>query len=187
MQQFILPVLAKHKKLTIAPFGTFSLTEEVLSWKAVEQILAHQGFELMFENNTEKTSDALIDFTSQALQIDTASAVKKTNDYYRSLASQDSFVIDGLGMMKKISSDHFSLEPSIAFQQYLQPVVADKIIRKNVAHTIRVGEYDKTNIEMEAFYAQTPKVFRWSWWHTALTITLLTIGYLIFYFYNAQG
>ena len=56
-----------------------------------------------------------------------------------------------------------------------EPVKAEKVIRKNAEHFVRVGEDEKTNTEMEELLFGNQKKTYKSFWFIALALLLIGI------------
>ena len=75
----------------------------------------------------------------------------------------------GLGRFEKDENQliHFTA----AFETIVgMPVVAEKIIRKKTEHSIRVGEVQKTNLEMEKLLLHKYRKPLNLWWLLAITL-----------------
>ena len=66
---------------------------------------------------------------------------------------------------------------------YFPGITAERVIRKNVTHTVRVGEQEKTSEEMQtALHHQSPKAKKEKWWLTAAILAVIGIAAIIFYY-----
>jgi hypothetical protein len=184
MHQFIQAYLAQHKKLQIAPFGEFYLEEQPLTWQAVDEQLAHQGFELTLQPNNLPTSSSFIAYVSRFTNL-SAEEVKMQLTY---IGSQPQVTFDSLGITLHKQDNGYHISGALPFNNSLQPVAATKIIRKEQTHNIQVGETQRTNEEMEAFYANdSGKSVRDNWWISALLIGVITLAYAVYYFLVKKG
>ena len=106
-------------------------------------------------------------------------------DLKKQLSSGTIIEWTGIGTLKKDPGQEINLDPSLKEFTYEAPVIARKVIRENAEHTIRVGEEEKTSVEMlEYFHHEEPK--KNFWWAWALAIGIL-ITIFIGWFFSEHG
>lgn len=188
MEQLILPYLAKYKSLTIQDIGNFKVENISPNWVAIEEILTAPSIQVVFEADQVPTSQGFIDYVANKLKLTTIESnlhIQNKIEIILAHCKQNAKVeIQGLGFLKK-EGEHIAFEANnitIAL-----PVNATRVIRKDEEHFIRVGEQEKTNLQMHEFYTQNNAVSSFSWWTYAWIITLITVGYLAFYFFKYNG
>lgn len=94
--------------------------------------------------------------------------------------------LPGIGLLKNDESGVFHLEPVVADNLLLKPIIAERIIRKDAEHKILVGDTEKTNTEMTALlnYDTAGKSYGWLSWAAALLI--FAIGLILYQFANSD-
>ena len=88
---------------------------------------------------------------------------------------------DGVGTLSKGLAGEIRFEAALKGLAVGTPVPANKVIRENAEHTVRVGEDQKTSTEMlERLVPADEK--RSYWWAAALVIGLLAFVFIAWYF-----
>ncbi len=156
MVDLIVRFLSTHKRVSLKGIGSFS----------VEQLPAR----LDFPNRLLHAPEAILHYTSDAeedttfdewliqelrLPSDEIKIQRQnfTDEFKRILNYKNEVELQGIGRFVKEENQlvHFTS----TFETIIgTPVIAEKIIRKNTKHSIRVGEKEKTNIEMEELLLQ---------------------------------
>jgi hypothetical protein len=106
--------------------------------------------------------------------------------FQRTLAETGEMTLSGLGVFTK--DDQKILHFSSLFQTIKgNPVTAEKIIRKNTSHSIRVGEQEKTSVEMTEILSASKRKPLNLWWMLAAALFLSAlIAILYFANYSSQ-
>ncbi len=92
----------------------------------------------------------------------------------------------GIGSFTKAENNLLHFQPS--FETFIgDPVKAERIIRKDAEHVVRVGEDEKSSTEMEEFLSAKPKRAVQMWWIAALVLFLLGITAVWFYVSNNEN
>jgi hypothetical protein len=174
MQELLFKYLAQATTVSLEGLGTLQLVHTPPQYQTVEQTFTAPSQYINFEKNAAITSPKFIEYVATQKQIsntEAADLIAKTtkNDWV------------GIGEFKQneLGEDDF-----IPYNLNIvtNKIVAEKVIRKEEEHYITVGEQEKTNTEMSAFYNEEINVAQSKWWIAALLIGLATIGYIIFYY-----
>ncbi len=181
MVELIARYLTFQKQVSIKEVGTFSIEELPARLDfpnkclhAPEHILHFDGKwkeDVMFERWLQKQIGATQEEVKNQLQ-------HLSNSFQRTLTEQKELTWMGLGQFSKING---GIQFVSTFEAVKRPVVfAEKVIRKNALHSIRVGEEEKTNVEMEELlHAQTGNN-RSFWWLFALALFLTGLVLILF-------
>jgi nucleoid DNA-binding protein len=185
MQQYILPFLAQHYSLTIKDLGTFSVVEDAPSWEAVKQQFTTPETIIKFSNTAEETTEEFINFiaTKNKLTIKVANEyIQNAIELFQSDYTNNKFIINGIGTLQKKGARELELHQS--FTNQYKPITAVKVIRQDAKHTLRVGETETTNLQMQEYYEQGISKKTIGWFTIALLLSIATIGYILFYFFQ---
>lgn len=183
MVDLIVRFLSTHNKVSLKGIGSFS----------VEQLPARLDFpnrllhapETILHYSAEAAEDPGFDLWLMQELRQPADEIKKklqifTEEFKRILDNKHEVELAGIGRFTKEENQliHFT---SVFETIVGTPVVAEKIIRKNTQHSIRVGEEEKTNLEMEEFlYQKHRKPFSFAWIITTLLFILAIVAILYF-------
>ena len=85
----------------------------------------------------------------------------------------------GIGTLIKQSSA-ITFQPE-TMPDYFPELVAERVIRKNIAHTVRVGEDEKTSDEMQAALNKPQAVKKENWWIAASILGAIGVAAIIIY------
>ncbi len=176
MVDLLVKYLSFNKQASLKGIGTFS----------VEQLPARLDFpnrllhapQMVLHFSTSAKQDELFDqWLSDELHISEDEVKNKqqilVTDFQNTLGSNKPVEWNGIGKFTK--EENQLLHFSSAFESAIgEPVQAEKIIRKNTAHFVRVGEDEKTNTEMEQLLFGKRKRKFTAWWIFALALFLLS-------------
>jgi hypothetical protein len=112
-------------------------------------------------------------------------AIVKFNGFVLELKNQvlagKKVVWDHVGTLTKGMSGDIRFEPALKQHQFDQPVNAPRIIRDKAVHTVRVGEQEKSSVEM-AEWLNPGEEARTYWWAPALIAAILLVIFMGLYF-----
>ncbi|MGI8951822.1 MAG: hypothetical protein ACR2FN_09595 [Chitinophagaceae bacterium] len=157
--------LSVNKKLSLPNIGSFTINQ--------------QSAQLDFINKTLHAPLFLICFDTDTNKIESSKLNDLSNEIENNCKNNGSVYLRGIGNLKKENANYF-FEPESSVQNFFPDIIVEKIVRKNAQHTIRVGEEERTNTEMQEFFAEA-KIKKNKWWAYAIVLTLLGIIALIIY------
>lgn len=89
--------------------------------------------------------------------------------------------ITGLGSFTKDSSGGIQFEAFTVNEDFLQPVMAEKVIHKDAEHAILVGDKETTNVVMNEYYSEDATEIKRTWWIWAAALAAIGITVIIIY------
>lgn len=89
--------------------------------------------------------------------------------------------ITGLGSFTKDSSGSIQFEALPVNDDFLQPVVAEKVIHTDAEHAILVGDKETTNTVMSEYYSEETAEAGSKWWIWALALGAIGMAAVIVY------
>ncbi len=186
MVDLIVRFLSTHNKVSLKGIGSFS----------VEQLPARLDFpnrllhapETILHYSAEAAEDPGFDLWLMQELRQPADEIKKklqifTEEFKRILDSKHEVELAGIGRFTKEENQliHFTS----AFETIVgTPVVAEKIIRKNTQHSIRVGEEEKSNVEMEELLLRKHRKPLNLWWLIAIALFVSALVTILFFATN---
>ena len=172
MVDLIVRFLSTHKRVSLKGIGSFSV-EHLPARLDFPNRLLHAP-ETILHYTAEADEDAAFDqWLVQELRqsTDEIKTLRQnfTEEFKRILSNKNEVELAGIGRFTKEENQliHFTS----AFETIVgMPVVAEKIIRKNTQHSIRVGEEEKTNVEMEELLLRKHRKPLNLWWLIAIAL-----------------
>jgi nucleoid DNA-binding protein len=158
--------LILYKKLNIPGIGSF----------AIEQIPARLDFlnkqlhsplpVIRFNLGNAVADKHFYDFLAKEKGLQEWEAIRQFNDLTfeikNTVNSKGMVELPGIGTLKKEFTDTYSFQPAGSLQPYFPDVAAERIIRKNATHSVKVGDAEKSSTEMQELLApEKPKKSQW--------------------------
>lgn len=176
--------LLQHKKLPVPGIGTFLLERAAARVDFPNKQVLPPVYSFAFQNQAPVPSGRFFSWLGAALGISQMDAVVRFNDFAFDMRKQvdkgHTIEWSGVGTLKKGLAEEIKFMPfSPVCTEAAIP--AAKVIREKAAHSVRVGEDQRSSSEMEVLLAQTAekKVYWWAW---ALAIGLVAVIFIGWYF-----
>lgn len=175
--------LLLHKQLPVPGIGTFLLERTPARIDFPNKLMYPPLYAFNFQESISSPSKSFFHWLGRALHITDRDAVIRFNDFAfemkKQIAEGDLISWNGVGTMKKGLAGEIKFIPAEpAFTE--QPVPAAKVLREKAEHTVRVGEEEKTSVEMVEMLA-LPGEKRSFWWAYALVAGLLATLFIGWY------
>lgn len=172
--------LLLHKKLSVPGIGTFLLERKPAGADFLNRQVKAPIYSIAFSNGKDTASMNFFNWLGNALSISDRDAVVRFNDFAFDMKKQisegASINWKGVGILSKGPGGDIKFVPEkIAIAE--KSVTAEKVIRLKAEHMIRVGEDQKTSVEMTEMLNK-PAIVRSYWWVYALAIGLMAIVFI---------
>lgn len=177
--------LIQHKLLSLPGIGNFYVETKPAQLDFVNRCITSKENKILFSNNKPEPENRFYSFLSYELNADGTTVKLAFKDYVSQLNNdlniQKKVYLHGIGTLTKQSANVIEFLPE-AMPVFFPELTAEKIIRKNAAHTVRVGEDEKTSEEMHAAL-HTPKIIRKEKWLIAASIlALIGVAAIVLYY-----
>ena len=185
MQDSLYEFLLLNKKLSLPGIGTISLCQSSAQHDfSNKQFVAPASF-FSIDPGNDKPSKKLFDWLSSSQNITEWEAIKSVNDFSfdlkKKLSEFGEVSWEKVGMFRRNSNGDLKLDPQNILLQSEPPVTAEKVIRIKSEHTVLVGEKEKSSIEMEEYFAESPAKKNYTWL-IAVILTVLAVMFIGWYF-----
>jgi hypothetical protein len=174
----------QHKKLAVPGVGTFLLERRPAESDFVNKKINPPFYSVTLKPSADPPSINFFRWLAGALHISNHDAIIRFNDFVFDIKKQitDGDIIDwhGVGKISKGLAGETKFAPAIELA-IEKPVTAEKVIREKAEHMVRVGEDQKTSVEMTEMLNQ-PEARKNYWWITALAVGLLSFLFIGWYF-----
>jgi hypothetical protein len=171
--------LLHHKKLAVPGIGTFLLVREPAVIDFPERQIHAPRYAINLEEGEVTVSRKFFHWLSAILHIPELDAIRRFNDFVfdlkKDLGSGNLVRWKGIGHLQKGEDGRLLFK---GVEARAASIPAEKVIRENAAHSVRVGETERTSAEMTALL-HTPQKRSRSWWLLPLLLGLLAISFLV--------
>ena len=176
----------QHRKLAVPGVGTFLLERKPALSDFVNKKISPPFYSVTLQASVDPPTFNFFKWLAGSLHISDHDAIIRFNDFVFDLKKQinDGSTIDwqGMGKFNKGLAGELKFDPAIK-SAIEMPVAAVKVIREKAEHMVRVGEDERTSVEMTEMLNQ-PEVKKSRWWITALVAGLLALLFIGWYFYE---
>jgi len=177
--------LVLHKQLNIPGIGTFQVERKPADIDFIGKVVNPPAYTVALHHGNTTASKKVFSWLSDVFNISERDALSRFNDFAFELRDKvmagDRLQWDGVGVLSKGLAGEIRFDASLKGMTIGEPIPANKVIRENAQHLVRVGEDQKTSTEMmERLVPEEQK--RSYWWAAALIIGLLALFFLAWYF-----
>jgi len=177
--------LVLHKQLNIPGIGTFLVERKPADIDFVSKIAYPPAYSISLHHGNVTASKKIFSWLSDVFNISERDALSRFNDFAFELRDKvmagDKLQWDGVGVLSKGLAGEIRFDASLKGMSIGEPIPANKVIRENAQHIVRVGEDEKTSTEMME-RLNPVKEKRSYWWAAALIIGLLACVFIAWYF-----
>jgi hypothetical protein len=177
--------LVLHKQLNIPGIGTFQVERKPANIDFIGKVVSPPAYTVALHHGHTIASKKVFSWLSDVFNISERDALSRFNDFAFELRDKimagDKLQWDGVGILSKGLAGEIRFDASLKGMTIGEPIPANKVIRENAQHIVRVGEDQKTSTEMmeRLVPAEEKRSYRWA---AALIIGLLTIVFIAWYF-----
>lgn len=188
MVEQVVHYLSFRKQVSLQGIGTFSVEHLPARLDFPNRMLYAPEFVLHFSPVAKEQDEEFSQWMQQQSGLDSATARQKllqfSEDFQQSLSETGTATLPGVGVFTR--DEQKNLQFSSLFETVsAAPVRAEKIIRKNTLHSVRVGEEEKTSEEMTELLSGTKRKTLNLWWVLAVALFLSAL-IAILYFANSS-
>ena len=178
-----------NRNLSVPGIGTFLLFRQPAEIDFREKQIKSPAYSVTFSNQSQNPGNDFFQWLSVALDTNSREAVIRFNDFVFDLKKQiqQGANIDwkGMGTLSRGLAGDVKFIPVKPLQQG-SPVHAEKLIRENAEHTVRVGEDHKSSTEMTKLLTQSTSS-RSFWWVAALIVGVLALSFTVWHIVSNDG
>lgn len=164
MYQYLHQYFAANKRLSLPGFGSFETSRTAADLDFVNRSLKAPVFNIAFHADEKLADDSFVEFLSLQTGNSGEDCAAALHDFVETvqqkLKAGETENLPGIGSIK-LEKKHYLFTPDNAIQQYFPTVVAEKIVRPNASHTVKVGEDEKTSEQMHELLNSTVKTDQW--------------------------
>lgn len=177
--------LIQHKHLSIPGIGNFKLSGTPAHMDFPERRVDPPAYHFSLEFPATASPGNFFYWLGTALGVSDREAIIRFNNFSFDMRKQimDGSTIDwkGVGSLSKGLAGEIRFVETTDQLYHARPITAEKVIRSKPEHMVRVGEDQKTALEMAALLGKQD-ADRSFWWAVPLAICLLAIVFIGWYF-----
>jgi hypothetical protein len=174
----------QHKKLAMPGIGIFLLERKPAESDFVNKQVNPPSYSFSLQASAEAPSFHFYKWLAGALDITYHDAIIRFNDFVfdlkKQITSGDKIEWQGVGIINKGLAGEVKFVPVIK-PAIEKPIAAEKVIREKAEHMVRVGEDERTSVEMTEMLNK-PEPKKSYWLLTAMSIILLSLLFIGWYF-----
>jgi hypothetical protein len=177
--------LILHQQLDLPGIGSFRVEKTPASFDFANKIINPPVFTIALQAEHKTPAKSFFSWLAGKLGISEREAVIRFNDFLfdtkQQLSAGHTMQWPGIGSISKGLADATRFETALKEYSPASAVTADKILRENTEHLVRVGEQEKVAMGGKRADYST-EIKRSRWWIAPLAIIVLGVGFLIYYF-----
>lgn len=173
-----------HHHVSLPGIGSFSIEKKPARINVTDRVIEPPSSVIRFSNENSPAEKIFYNFLAHELNIDELQAVRTFTDFNIHLQSDikqnKSVEFSGIGSLHA-DDETLTFVPE-KLPNYYPPIAAERVIRKNVSHVIKVGEEEKTSEEMQTVLQQEEIVHKDRWWIPAAILGAVGIVAIVVYY-----
>jgi len=177
--------LILHRQLSIPGVGTFLLERKPADIDFANRVINPPSYTVALHHGNEKAPARQFNWLADALNMPVGDAIDSFNAFATNLKNEilagKKLQWNGVGIFSKGLAGEIRFEATMKDSPAGEPIPAAKVLREKAAHTVRVGEDEKTSEEMMEFLnpAQKKRSYEWI---TTLIVAILALIFLVWHF-----
>jgi len=184
MYGYLYKYLILHRKLSLPGIGIFKIEQVPSRIDFVNKKLYPFSPVVRFTQGASLADKFFYRYIAASFSIDELEAIQRFNEFIFHLKEQFSLngYVDfpGMGRLTRQFSNTYSFKPDSFVQSLYPDVHAERVIRKNEGHTVKIGE-DEVHSQ-DLLQKDEPKKKIAAWVIYAIVLTLLGAGAIAYYY-----
>jgi nucleoid DNA-binding protein len=185
MYSVIKKFLALHHHLSLPGLGNFVVETQPAKLDFANHIISPSKNAIVFSNDKIPAEKKFYEFLSRELHVDEVQATRSFTNFSSSLQDdlneKNNLYFKGIGTLTKQTSNVLTFQPD-EIPVYFPDITAERVIRKNASHTVKVGEDERTSEEMHTALHHPKKIKKDRWWIAAVILAVIGIAAISFYY-----
>ncbi len=188
MQELITSYLIQKKECNLPSLGHFRIKTKPAELDVAGKQIYPPTDEIIYTEFTDSLSGDLINYIANFRNITFDETERKISEWCNytkeKLDSGEKIIFNSIGILQKDAVGNIFLQRQKGLNFY-EPVSAERIIHKNVEHSVLVGDKETTSGVMNEFYRDEEMIEKRSWWKIwAIALLIISSLILFFYFYS---
>ena len=175
--------LVQHKELPLPGIGTFIIERRPAAFDFPNKLILQPAYSVRLRTDSYIPGPPFFGWLAANLGVSTREAIFRYNDFTfdlrKNISEGGSVDWKGIGHLSKALSGEVKFVAAHVFDRE-SPVKAERIIRENAEHMVRVGEDQRSSTEMTAYLNQQNEK-KIIWWGISLAIAILALMFIGWY------
>lgn len=177
--------LVLHQQLNIPGVGVFQLERKPADVDFANKIVNPPSYTLALHHGTAAVPAKQVHWLADLLNVSEVDVMERITSFAAQLKNEiisgKKLEWNGVGTLSKGLAGEIRFEAELKDNPAGEPVPAAKVIREKAAHTVRVGEDEKTSEEMIEMLAPIERKRSYEWVMT-LIVAVLALAFLVWHF-----
>ena len=181
--------LVLNKQLSVPGIGTFLVERKPAGTDITHRQIKPPVYSISLNQGNQTPAKKFFYWLADKLNIHYHEAIVRFNGFAYDLKNQvlsgNKITWDQVGMFSKGMSGEIRFESFLKEYNFDPPVSATRMIRDKAIHNVRVGEQEKTSLEMSEWLNPEDQQKTY-WWPSALIAAIIIVIFMGIYF-SQQG
>lgn len=177
--------LVLHQQVNLPGVGVFQLERKPADLDFASKVVNPPSFTVALHHGNESMPSRQLNWLADALNISEMDVKERITSFAANLKNEifsgKKLEWNGIGTLSKGLAGEIRFEAELKDSPAGEPVPASKVIREKAAHTVRVGETEKTSEEMIEILNPGEKKRSYEWIMT-LIVAVLALAFLVWHF-----
>ena len=179
--------LLLNGSVAIPDFGEFELQHISAGNDFAQKTIQPPQYTIRFAKDINGNQINLISYISSIAKVTEDHAIQLLNDFSihlkKKIATDKKAEWLGLGLLTETPEGVMEFQPKLHSTDYFSGIHYQHVLRQHNNHQVKVGDDEKTKVEMEAFFEVQKKDYQLvSWKMTAIYLLMLSVIILFFRF-----
>lgn len=183
--------LILHQHLRLPGIGTLSVQKIPASFDFTDKLIRPPAFSIAFHTDSPTPSKGFFQWLGAHYGIGERDAVIRFNDFLfglkNRLSAGDTLQWSGVGILGKDPDGAIRFDADPKEYSPGAAVSAVMVLRQNAAHTVLVGDTEKTSEEIKALAEEPVETGRSRWWIAALAAGILSAAFIAWHFFSGAN
>lgn len=186
MYQLLHKYFSVSKNLVLPGIGSFNISMQPAQLDFVNKTLHAPVHIINYSNDSVEADEQLYNFIANETGENKDDVINKLNSFIQELINKlyagETLQFQNIGTLTK-NDENYSFDAYKTTATLFPDVIAERVIRQNAEHSVRVGEDNKTSTQMHEQLA-VKETAKEKWWISALVLAVIGIAAIVYYYYK---
>ena len=177
----------QHKHLSVPGLGSLHLVRKPATHDIASRQLLAPAFSIHFDEHNDSPNKELFGYVSKMLNLPEWEAIGLVNQFAlelkETLRTGKHYHWEGFGDLETIPGGQVILKAATIDFPFMPHVSSNRVIRKEVAHTVLVGERERSSGDSQQWLEEDVVVDKAGWWIAAVIIAAIALIMIFYQFF----